>query len=137
MHMRTFLAGVLLAISGCTQAGLTTLDGEVGIYLDSGSTQCQNDGMSLDEMQQLLVDVDIPFSDATCGRDGNMYTAMCGSPDGSIGMFQIAPENLQQARARWVSKHWPRCRMRLPSIAHNGNPINGDHCCAIADSLAA
>lgn len=99
MHMGTLLAGALLALSGCTQAGSTTLDGEVGIYLDSGSTQCQDDGMNLEEMQQLLVDADIPFSAATCGTDGNMYTAMCGSPDGRIGIFQIAPEHLQQSRA--------------------------------------
>jgi hypothetical protein len=99
MYMRTLLAGVLLGVAGCTQAGLTSLDGEVEIYLDSGSTQCQDDGLSLEEMQQLLIDVEIPFSDASCGTDGNMYTAMCGSPDGSIGMFQIAPQHLQQARA--------------------------------------
>lgn len=99
MHMRTLLAGSLLALSGCSQAGPVTLDGKVGIYLDSGSTQCQDDGMTLEEMQQLLVDADIPFSEASCGTDGNMYTAMCGSPDGRIGMFQIAPEHLQLSRA--------------------------------------
>ncbi|GGD07867.1 hypothetical protein [Halopseudomonas salina] len=99
MHMRTLLAGSLLALSGCSQAGSTDLVGEVGIYLDSGSTQCRDDGMKLEEMQQLLGDADIPFSAATCGTDGNMYTAMCGSPDGRIGIFQIAPEHLQLARA--------------------------------------
>lgn len=99
MRMRIMLAGALLALSGCTEAGPTALDGQVGIYQDAGSTQCQDDGLSLEQMQQQLAEADIPFADAACGTDGKMYTAMCGSPDGKIGMFQIAPEHLQQARA--------------------------------------
>lgn len=99
MHARMVLAGSLLALTGCTEAGPTTLDGTVGIYQDAGSTQCQDDGLSLDQMKQQLEDAGIPFTNAACGTDGRMYSAMCGSPDGKIGLFEIAPEHLQQARA--------------------------------------
>ncbi|MBL4834415.1 MAG: hypothetical protein JKY26_10650 [Pseudomonas sp.] len=99
MHLRICVASALLVLTGCTEADPRTLDGQVGIYQDAGSTQCQEDGLSLEQMQQQLREADIPFADAACGTDGKMYTAMCGSPDGKIGMFQIAPEHLQQARA--------------------------------------
>ncbi|MBL4612063.1 MAG: hypothetical protein JKY58_15340 [Pseudomonas sp.] len=99
MHMRIVVAGCLLALTGCTEAGPTSVDGQIGIYQDAGSTQCQDDGLSLAQMQQQLEAAEIPFTDAACGTDGRMYTAMCGSPDGKIGLFQIAPQHLQQARA--------------------------------------
>ena len=99
MPMRILLAGSLLALTGCTEASPVSLEGKVRIYQDAGSTQCQEDGQSLEQMERQLTDADIPFSAAACGTDGKMYTAMCGSPDGKIGLFEIAPEHLQQARA--------------------------------------
>ena len=96
MHMRIVVAGCLLALTGCTEAGPTSVDGQIGIYQDAGSTQCQDDGLSLAQMQKQLEAAEIPFTDAACGTDGRMYTAMCGSPDGKIGLFQIAR---QAARA--------------------------------------
>lgn len=99
MNKRMLVASSLLALTACTEAGPVAPDAQVGIYQDAGSTQCQDDGLSLAQMQQQLAEADIPFTEAACGTDGKMYTAMCGSPDGKIGLFRIAPQHLQQARA--------------------------------------
>lgn len=98
MHMRMMIAGSLLSLAACGETN-STLDRTIEVYKDAGSTQCEDDGQSLEAMQKELIDAQIPVAEAACGTDGKMYTAMCGAPDGKIGIFTIDPSDLPPARA--------------------------------------
>jgi hypothetical protein len=98
MYRRSVIAVWLLSIAACGEAG-STLEMAIDIYLDAGSTQCEKDGASLEQMKDQLVAVGVAFANASCGVDGKVYTAMCGSPDGNIGIFKVSPDELPAVRA--------------------------------------
>lgn len=96
----TFLT-VTLAALATTACGGGNGNPNSGIrtYKYAGSLQCSGGGLSLAEMQRQLSDAGISVLDASCGVDGNMYTAVCGAPDGRIGIFEIPSEQVQAASA--------------------------------------
>lgn len=85
-------------LAGCTWKLKDPPKG-VKVYKYLGSVQCSGGGTSPTEMEQMLTTAAIDVASATCGVDGNMYAAMCGAPDGRIGIFEIAPGDLKAATA--------------------------------------
>lgn len=71
----------------------------VGVFKSSGSIQCTGGGVSLAAMEGQLNAAGITVSAKSCGNDGQVYAAVCGAPDGRIGIFDIPQAKLQAAAA--------------------------------------
>ena len=87
---------VSLLIAGCGGGGSALT---VQVFRPRGSLQCVGGGSSIDGMRRQLVDAGIEVSAATCGTDGRVYPAVCGAPDGAIGVFEIPLAQLEAAAA--------------------------------------
>lgn len=62
----------------------------VEIYKYSGAKQCEaGSGMPLWDMEQELINAGIDVLESRQSNDGQIYIALCGSPDGSINVFTI------------------------------------------------
>lgn len=62
-----------------------------------GSIQCEGDSKDVPTLQRELTEHNIPVFAADCGSDGMMYIAVCGAPDGKIGIFTIDADDQQKA----------------------------------------
>jgi len=93
------LASVTCLVSACTQFGPQALPLSVPVYQYIGSKQCQGGGTALATMMRKLSDAGIPAMNVSCGTDGKMYPAMCGAPDGRIGIVGV-PEDKVAAAAK-------------------------------------
>lgn len=69
---------------------------KVSVYKYAGSVQCYGGGTPISAMQSQLVHSRIQVHTASCGVDGNVYAAVCGTSDGIIGVFEV-PSVQQQA----------------------------------------
>lgn len=95
-------AAVLIActlLAGCTCRLKDPPTNGIRYYKSLGSVQCTGGGKSIGELEQELLVSGITVTQTTCGDDGNMHAAVCGAPDGRIGIFEIDPA---QARAASV-----------------------------------
>lgn len=68
---------------------LSADDTTVTVYKSTGGVQCGGSGLSLTAMQEQLATANVKVRSAACGGDGMMYPAVCGAPDGRIGIFDI------------------------------------------------
>lgn len=68
-------------------------------YKSLGSVQCSGGGRSVAELEQDLLTAGITVTEAACGVDGNMHAAVCGAPDGRIGIFEIEASKGKAAAA--------------------------------------
>ena len=59
------------------------------VYQYMGSLQCTGGGTSLAAMQRRLADGGVTVVAASCGTDRKARIALCGAPDGAIGIFDI------------------------------------------------
>lgn len=73
-------------IASVTVPGSTST---VAVYRYAGSAQCTGGGLTLGQMQAQLANASIQVLVSSCGSDGNGYPAVCGAPDGRIGIFDI------------------------------------------------
>lgn len=67
------------------------------VYANTGSVQCEGGGARVPDMAQQMRDEGIDVEMASCGHDGLARTAVCGAPDGSIGVFVIPLADAQRA----------------------------------------
>jgi hypothetical protein len=67
------------------------------VYKYMGSVQCSGGGISLATMQQQLTSGGVTVLASSCGTDGKAYVAMCGAPDGAIGIFDVPAEQADRA----------------------------------------
>lgn len=72
----------------------------VDVYKYQGSRQCEGGGIPLAEMQRQLQAAGIPVSNSSCGMDGRMYPAACGTADGKINIFTVPSDAVQAAMAQ-------------------------------------
>jgi hypothetical protein len=96
------IASVLIActlLAGCACRLKDAPSTGVKYYKSLGSVQCTGGGKSIGELEHDLLTAGITITETTCGTDGNMHAAVCGAPDGRIGIFEIDPA---QARAASV-----------------------------------
>jgi len=50
-------------------------------------------------LQAQLTAANVEVRSAACGTDGFLYPAICGVPDGRIGIFEISPAQAEAAAA--------------------------------------
>lgn len=86
---------VLLAATACA----TPPAGSVVVVRTLGSQQCSGGGQSPAALARVLADAGIHVLSTRCGSDGRMYPAVCGAPDGRVGLFEIAASQAQAAAA--------------------------------------
>lgn len=61
----------------------------VKVFKATGSLQCSGGGLSLAALQAQLTAANVQVQAAECGTDGQPLPAVCGAPDGKIGIFEI------------------------------------------------
>lgn len=66
-------------------------NGDVAVYKYFGTVQCvvADGALALSQMQTQLVGAGVQVTSAACGRDGITRLAICGAPDGKIGVFGV------------------------------------------------
>lgn len=87
--------GLGLVACGGSDSGASTIK----VFKSDGSSQCQNNGTSVEEMQMELVEAGI---DVICGQKGNdrgFYCAACGCPTGDINVYTINAANQADAES--------------------------------------
>jgi hypothetical protein len=62
----------------------------IKVFKATGSLQCSGGGLSLTALQEQLAAANVQVRSAECGTDGQPMPAVCGAPDGKIGIFEIA-----------------------------------------------
>ncbi|OQX15089.1 MAG: hypothetical protein BWK73_07865 [Thiothrix lacustris] len=72
----------------------------VDVYKYQGSRQCEGGGTPLAEMQRQLQASGAIISNSSCGTDGRMYSALCGTADGRINIFTISSNSMNTALAQ-------------------------------------
>jgi hypothetical protein len=86
---------LLAALLGC--GGGSDPEPIVAVYKYTGSVQCTGGGISLATMQGQLADGAVTVLGSSCGNDGKAYIALCGAPDGAIGIFDIPAAQTDRA----------------------------------------
>ena len=76
---------------------LPTESDRVRVAKSDGSRQCENNGITLAEMQQQLGDISVYA--AIKKHDGGLYPAVCGGDTGVFNVYDIAATDLEQAIA--------------------------------------
>jgi hypothetical protein len=61
----------------------------VAVYSPLGSVQCNGGGSTLTQLQQSLLNLGVQVLTSRCGLDGVFRPAVCGQPDGRIGIFEV------------------------------------------------
>jgi hypothetical protein len=61
----------------------------VAVYSSLGSLQCSGGGSRLTQLQQSLIAIGVQVLTSRCGIDGVFRAAVCGTPDGRIGIFEV------------------------------------------------
>ncbi len=93
--MKSILTGALMfGLVACASGGQ-----KVEVYRSLNGKQCEQGGLSLTELEQALLarGVRAPGKGKRVD-DGRMRVAMCGAPDGKVGVFQIDKSELELAR---------------------------------------
>lgn len=80
---------VLAALSACADFGRVAQVPGINVYKYVGSKQCNGGGTPLATMMRQLSDAGVPVMNVSCGTDGRIYPAMCGAPDGRIGILEV------------------------------------------------
>ena len=98
MHKRILVMSAAMTLSACADLGRVAPGAGVPVYKYVGSRQCEGGGAPVEKMMRQISEAGIPVMNVHCGTDGRMYPAMCGAPDGRIGILEI-PENKVSAAA--------------------------------------
>ncbi len=89
MHKLLMPIVACLVLNGCANLEHASTEPRVSVYKYVGSVQCKGGGMPLATMMRQLSDAGIPALNVSCGRDGKIYSAMCGAADGHIGVLEV------------------------------------------------
>lgn len=90
---------IFAALSACADFGRVTQPPGVNVYKYVGSKQCSGGGTPVEKMMRQLSEAGIPVTNVNCGTDGRMYPAMCGAPDGRIGILEVPEAKISAAGA--------------------------------------
>ncbi len=71
---------------------------QIKVFKYDQSTQCNDNGIPLEEMKQELTDAGIQVYCAQKGNDGNPYPAVCGGATGNINIYLIGTADLRLAQ---------------------------------------
>ena len=94
MRMLFVFLAAFATLAACVGAGSVMPQAIVSLYRYAGSVQCTGGGLSLPAMERQLTDAGIQVLSSACGNDG-IYAAVCGAPDGRIGIFEVSAADSQ------------------------------------------
>lgn len=77
--------------------GVSAPSNQVKVFKYDQSTQCNQDGISLQEMQRELTNAGVTVHCAQKGHDGLLYPAVCGGAPGNINIYLIDRSDLGRA----------------------------------------
>lgn len=100
MHKFVLLMSSAMMLSACADLGRVAPAPGVSVYKYVGSRQCEGGGTPVEKMMRQLSEAGIPVMNVHCGTDGRMYPAMCGAPDGRIGILEVPEGKVSAAAAR-------------------------------------
>ena len=80
----------------------TTNDTTVLVSKADGSLQCGSKGLSTEEMEKQLKGIKILSRDKR--PDGKMHIQVCGSPTGTVNVYEIPVSSLSEAETRGFKK---------------------------------
>lgn len=89
MHKILIVLSTSLMVGACADMGRVAQGPGVPVYKYVGSKQCNGGGVTLAAMMRQLSEGGVPVMSVSCGTDGRMYPAMCGAPDGRIGILEV------------------------------------------------
>lgn len=102
IEMRIFTSSllVLYSLTACGgNGGESSPFGKTSVFKSMNTVQCGSGGLSLSALQDQLSAANVPVSSAACGNGGQAQPALCGAPDGNIGIFEIPSEKVSVASA--------------------------------------
>lgn len=88
MRLLLPVLAVVASLAACGGSGEE--DTGIKVFKSMGSLQCSGGGVSLAALQAQLTAANVQVRSAACGTDGQPTPAICGSPDGRIGIFEIS-----------------------------------------------
>ena len=94
------LAGAALALAVAACGTETAPSPMAKVFKGDGSTQCANNGTSVEDMSKELSDAGVDVLCGQKGADGYGYCAACGCGTGQINVYTIHAENVPDAEAR-------------------------------------
>jgi hypothetical protein len=92
----TGVAAFFLLMMGCS--GSDESKSTVKVFQSDAAVQCESEGISVEDMQKILAAGNIKVRCAQKGNNGMMHTTLCGSPTGSINIYTIPKDQLEQAQ---------------------------------------
>lgn len=98
MHKILSVVATSLILGACADLRTAPAPG-ISVYKYVGSKQCNGGGVRLETMMRQLSTAGVPVMNVSCGTDGRMYPAMCGAPDGRIGILEIPESKVNAAAA--------------------------------------
>ena len=99
MHKLALMMTAAMTLSACADLGRVAPASGVSVYKYVGSRQCEGGGTPVEKMMRQLSEAGIPVINVHCGTDGRMYPAMCGAPDGRIGILEVPEGKVSAATA--------------------------------------
>ena len=99
MHKLALVITVAMTLSACADLARVAPGPGVSIYKYVGSKQCEGGGTPVEKMMRQLSEAGVPVMNVHCGTDGRMYPAMCGAPDGRIGILEVPESKVSAAAA--------------------------------------
>lgn len=93
------IAPVLLAACAVRPGNAPASEATTRVYKSAGSRQCEPGGLTPAQMRAQLEAAGIRVLSAACGGDGRARIAMCGAPDGRLGILEIPASQVQAAAA--------------------------------------
>lgn len=98
--MRSIAAGILIAcvaLAGCADSDAPA-DDTAQVFISSGRTQCNNDGLMLSQTQLMLVQGGLDVLASSCGViTGIAFPAVCGGGTPNINIHRIRKVNVPDA----------------------------------------
>lgn len=70
------------------------------VFKYAGETQCENDGTSVEDMEQELTDAGISVICGQRAGDGYAYPACCGCASGLINVYEIGESDFSAAEGQ-------------------------------------
>ena len=97
--MRNLVAVVItIAVAACG-GGDEMSPVTVRVIKSLGSAQCTGGGTTVAVLLAQLSGAGVQVTATSCGNDGLLYPAVCGAPDGALGIFVIPTSQQIQADA--------------------------------------
>lgn len=97
--MRTLVLSLAMLASLTACGGGEDEEAGTKVFKSMGSLQCSGGGVSLEGLQAQLAAANVRVRGAECGTDGSFIAAVCGAPDGRIGIFEIPADQVGAAAA--------------------------------------